>query len=730
MERPMPADGDAAGTNPSGPGAPDGGGLAARAWRRFAGLPAGRRLKWLVLLAWIAIAVGAGPLSGKLTSIENNSGSAYLPRNAESTQVTDALNDNQSLSNTSATVVYASGSTLDEAQMDAIARQAQRLAGLSGGQQPVAPVPAQDGRAAEVTVPIPPGQDPTKVVPRIREIVKEGLPSGVEAKVTGPAAQLTDFASAFSSVNTTVLLATVIVVTLVLLLTYRSPFLWLVPLAVVGLGYTLAAAVVYLASDRAGLLVSGQTGGILPVLVFGAGTDYALLLIARYREQLHVHADRHRAMAEAMASAGPAIIASAATVTIGLLCLLAAEMNTNRGLGPIGAMGIVCAFLAMTTLMPALLVILGRWVFWPFVPRPGKSLDQERTVWARIGRVLDRRARIVWPVTAVALLALGAGVTQMKFGLGQVDLFHPAPEAVQGQKLLTQHFPAGLSDPGIVVASSSAQQEVAAAVGGTSGVATVLPPVPIGGGGVLIPFVLADTPVSAPAERTVERVRDAVHAVPGAAARVGGDTATDLDTRNASLHDARLVIPLVLAAVFVVLTILLRALVASVLLIATVVLSFLAALGGSTLAFTYGFGFAGTDYSVPLLGFVFLVALGVDYNIFLMTRVREEVPRLGHRPGVLRALAATGGVITSAGVVLAATFSVLAVLPLVSLAEIGFVVAFGVLLDTFVVRPILVPALILHVGRLTWWPSRIASRAVATPESRRGEPSVAARASE
>jgi RND superfamily putative drug exporter len=679
-------------------------------WSRLADIPAGRLTKFGVLVVWLALLLGLGQLSGKLTRIEKNDAAAYLPRNAESTRVYDELSRSAfGRAGSSAVVVYVRESGLTAADRTAVERDRQLLDVVAEGQEVGPATPSRDGRALLLLVPVRASNDAKQtgqIVSEIRSVVRADQPPGLQIEVTGSAAQLTDLVGAFGAVDNRVLVVTVAVVAVVLLLTYRSPVLWLVPLLVVGLGYTVAAAAVYLLASRTGIVVTSESGGILPVLVFGAGTDYALLVIARYREELHRHRDRHVAMSVALRRAVPSILASAATVAVGLLCLLVAELNSNRGLGPVLALGIGGAFVAITTLLPALLVILGRWLFWPFIPRAGTTVPEERGLWVRIGSAISRHPRRIWVPAVLALGLLATGLTELRLGLSQSDMIRPAPESVVGQQVLAKHFSAGTSEPTIIVADASAAETVVRAVQGTRGVTSVSPPNEAGDR-VILYAVLGDPPVTAAAEDTAQRLRDAVHAVPGANALVGGDTAVALDTREASIRDDKVVIPLVLLTVLAVLALLLRALVAPMLLIATVILSFFTALGGSALIFHRLIGLPGVDYSVPLLGFVFLVALGVDYNIFLMNRVREEVQRCGHRAGVVAGLVATGGVITSAGVVLAATFSVLTVLTLVPLIELGVLVVAGVLLDTFVVRPILVPALALDVGPASWWPSRL-----------------------
>ena len=575
------------------------------------------------------------------------------------------------------------------------------------------PLPSTDGAALQVIVPIDPGDGGWfEIGDRVAELreVTEGSPEGLEAFVTGPAGVAADFAEAFEDIDSTLLYAAMTVVIVILLLTYRSPVLWLIPVVSAFTALTVAQAVVYLLAEYAGVTVNAQTAGILLVLVFGASTDYALLLVARYREELRRHADRHQAMAFALHRAGPAIIASASTVAVGMLCLLAAEMNSTRGMGPVLAVGIAIGLAAMLTLLPALLVVVGRWVFWPVRPTYGSAEPTERGLWARTGRSIARRPRVVWAVTSLVLGAMALGLFNMDAGVLQNrDAFVSKPASIAGEEALARHFPAGQGSPVVVISSADTATEVRAALADTPGIADVPEPTTVDGVAYL-EATLDDAADSPAAQDTIRRVRDNVHAVPDADALVGGTTAINLDAQEAAQRDSRVIMPLILLAVFVILALLLRALVAPLILIATVVLSFAAALGVSVLVFEHVFGFAGVDTAFPLFVFVFLVALGIDYNIFLMTRVHEESRTHGTRRGALIGLAATGGVITSAGLVLAGTFSVLATLPVVAFAEIGFAVAFGVLLDTMIVRSILVTALNLDVGRWMWWPSALARR--------------------
>ncbi|MGP4091667.1 MMPL family transporter, partial [Streptomyces sp. KR55] len=454
------------------------------------------------------------------------------------------------------------------------------------------------------------------------------------------------------------------------------------------------------------------SAGVLMVLVFGVGTDYALLLIARYREELHRHADRHEAMRIALGRSGPAILASAGTIAVGLACLAFADINSSRSLGLVGAIGVVCGFLAMVTVLPSLLVITGRWVFWPFVPRHGTPARKERTVWSRIGTAVARRPRWSWMMSVAATGVLALSAAGIGMGLTQAEMFQDKPDSVVAQERISAHYPSGASDPAKIVVGTSQAAEVRAAAATVDGVARVEEAADRTPDGELttLSVVLEDAPDSQAAKATIDDLRDAVHQIEGADALVGGTTAQALDTQRAADRDLTTVIPIVLLVVLGVLIWLLRALVAPLLLLATVVLSYFAALGASNLLFEHVLGFAGVDWSIPLMGFVFLVALGIDYNIFLMHRVKEEAARLGHSRGVLEGLTSTGGVITSAGIVLAATFAVFAGLPLVTMAQMGVLVGIGVLLDTFLVRTVLVPALALDLGRWFWWPGGLFHR--------------------
>ncbi|MGP3775485.1 MMPL family transporter [Streptomyces sp. SDT5-1] len=681
------------------------------AWiKRLSTAPGGRRSKWLVLVAWLIVAVALGPLAGKLGDVEETGPNAFLPKGAESARVNTELEKFRTDELTAAVVVYTGA---DRAAVEAAGKEARADVSdfapfVADGHRIAPPLPSVDGKALMTVVPMDGGDGITDKVDELRDVAGAHAPPGVDVEVGGPAASLTDSVAVFDTLDSTLMIATGLVVAALLLLTYRSPILWLFPLLSVGFAAALTQATTYLLAKYAGLPVDPQSAGVLMVLVFGVGTDYALLLIARYREELHRTEDRHAAMRVALRRSGPAILASAGTIAVGLACLAFADINSSRSLGLVGAVGVVCAFLAMVTVLPALLVICGRWVFWPFVPRLGTPARKPHTVWSRIGGALARRPRWSWmmSVATTGVLALSAlGITM---GLSQSEMFQDKPESVIAQEHIAAHFPSGASDPAKIVTASERAAQVRTAAAETPGVARVENGDRTPDGQLTtLSVVLKDAPDSEAAKNTVDALRSSVHAVEGADALVGGTTAQTLDTQRAADRDLRTVIPVVLLVVLGVLIWLLRALVAPLLLLATVVLSFLAALGASNLLFEHVLGFAGIDWSIPLMGFVFLVALGIDYNIFLMHRVKEEATRLGHTRGVLEGLTSTGGVITSAGIVLAATFAVFAGLPLVTMAQMGVIVGIGVLLDTFLVRTVLVPALALDLGRWFWWPGRL-----------------------
>jgi RND superfamily putative drug exporter len=678
---------------------------------RLVAIICGRRSKYAVVAFWVLMVVVLGSLAGKLQGAEKNDSSAYLPSSAESTQELNEQNLFQSQNLNPALVVYVRATGVTAADMrkaDADARYFASLPAVDG--RVAAPVVSSDHKAIETVVGADLGynSDLSGFVSNLKSAATKG-DTGLSVYVGGPAASAADELKIFKGIDSTLLFATLAVVVVLLLLTYRSPVLWLLPIMSAGVALTVAEAVIYLLTQHANLTVNGQSEGILVVLVIGASTDYALLLIARYREELRKHADRHQAMAVALRRAGPAIIASGLTVVAGMLCLLAAESNDISGLGPVAAVGIAVGLIAMITLLPALLVIFGRWLFWPARPGYGTAEPTSRGVWSRVGQAISHRPRTVWLVTVIVLGASAAGMIGFKFGtLTTAQSFRGTQPSITAQQVLAKYFPAGSGEPVEVISTAASAGPVRTALADTPGISSVTPPVTKDG----LSFLQATMtmPPDSPAAYTlVDRIRTTVRAIPDADAKVGGETAINMDVESAAAHDRDLLIPLILGVVLIILCLLLRAIVAPLILIATVVLSFGAALGLSSLVFKHLFGFAGADTSVPLFVFVFLVALGIDYNIFLMTRVREESARSGTRRGALAGLAATGGVITSAGLVLAGTFAMLGTLPLVEFTEIGVAVALGVLLDTIVVRSVLVTALTLDIGRRIWWPSALAN---------------------
>jgi RND superfamily putative drug exporter len=683
--------------------------------KRAAEIPAGSWTKWVVVGFWLVILVIALPLSSKLNGAEKNDASAWLPPNAESTQVLNVQTRFQSPNLFPGVVIYVRDSGITASDRAKASADARRFAGVPGvlPRQIVGPIESADGKALQTIIQVNVGSQgwsgASKAVDSIQAIVGPNT-NGLVHHVTGPLGIASDSNHEFAGIDSTLLFSAIAVVIVILLITYRSPVLWLLPVISSGVALIIAEAVVYLLAAHAGLTVNAQSAGILYVLVFGASTDYALLIVARYREELRRHDRRHAAMAEALRRAGPAILASGCTVILALLTLLAADLASTKDLGPVLAIGVAVGMLVMLTLLPALMVVFPRGIFWPYRPTYGSPEPTVRGTWARVGWRIATRPRLTWVTTAVILGVLAIGLTGLKAnGLTTAQGFRGHPDSVAGQTVLAEHFPAGDGQPVVVIGNAREVLPLRAAFAGTPGIAAVTPPT-VRVGYAYLEGTLTSAPDGQAAYATIDRVRDAVHAVPGADAKVGGMTAINLDVQRADAHDRDLIIPLILLVVFVILGLLLRALVAPLILTATVVLSFAAALGVSSVFFNHVFGFGGADTSLPLLVFVFLVALGIDYNIFLMTRVREEAIKRDTRHGAIIGLAATGGVITSAGFVLAGTFAVLATIPATFLTELGFAVAFGILLDTIVVRSVLVTALNLDIGRWMWWPSALARK--------------------
>ena len=684
---------------------------------RILTIPAGRRAKFVVAAVFLLLtAVVSGLFSGKFEDAQKNETVSFLPGKAESVKSLEAVKRYPGGELAPAVVVYERKGGLNAADRSRVAKDQQSFARdrPSIALPPQKPVFSRNGDAALFSIPIRVTGDADRFetgMDSIRARVS-GEHDGLTTKVTGGAGYQLDAVKVFGNINGTLLGVTALIVLILLVIIYRSPIFWAIPFFTVLLAESTARGVGYLLAE-AGVTINGQSGGILPVLVFGAGTDYALLLVSRYREELRRHEDKHDAIRVALQTAGPAILASGLTVIVALLTLSLAEVNGTAGLGPIGAMGVGLAMISMLTMLPALLAIFGRKAFWsPFfdtIPHVGQQgTDETHGRWRGIGEWVAARSRRVWVGGTLVLVVLALNVTQIDTGLTNTNSFRGEVESVQGADILARSFPGGLGGlTNVIVPDRGKADAVRAALEQRRELVAQVLPAQQGPPGTRLDVVLRRDPFATATFDQVPALRRAVKAAGGASVLVGGPTAEAYDYRKSATRDNFVVLPLALLVVFVILAILLRSLLAPLLLVLSVILSFFAALGTGIFFFEHVFGFQGVDPSLPLLTFVFLVALGIDYNIFLMARVREETLTHGTRQGMLRGLAVTGGVITSAGIVLAGTFSALAVLPLVFLTEIGFIIAFGVLLDTFLVRSVLVPALAFDLGPRIWWPSRL-----------------------
>jgi len=694
----------------------------------------------VVIVVWLVVAAIGGPFFGRVSEVSTNDQTSFLPASADATTVQDRAAAFRDETGAPAVIVLERAGGLRDGDSTAAATLVDRLADRSDVDAVSPPIPSADGDAVEIVATLTSAADTGTAVAAIRTDVDDALPDGVRGYVTGPAGFTADLTEAFAGIDGILLGVALAAVFVILVVVYRSPLLPFLVLGTATFALTASILVVWALAKAGVVTVNGQVQGILSILVIGAATDYALLYTSRYREALRDHRTGWAATMAALRGSLEPVLASGGTVIVGVLCLLLSDLNSNKALGPVAAIGVAFSVLAALTLLPALLLAFRRAAFWPLRPvhgsgHPVVTGPDARGLWARVGRLVARRSRVVWVVCTVGLLAMGAGLSGLRAdGVPQSDLVIGQSQARDGQAVLADHFPAGSGSPAQVLGDADRLDDLVAAVDGVRGVEDVVAvakdsptgTVPVddgaqGGapgaaarptvsdGQVLLQATLTDAADSPAAEQTVRDLRTAVErADPGAL--VGGVTATAIDTNDTGIRDRTLIIPVVLVVILLILMLLLRSVVAPLVLIGSVIVSFAAALGVGALVFDHVFHFPGADPAVPLYSFVFLVALGVDYNIFLMTRVREESLRSGPREGVLRGLGVTGGVITSAGVVLAATFAALGVIPILFLVQIAFVVAFGVLLDTVVVRSLLVPAIVHDLGRHAWWPSRLSRR--------------------
>jgi RND superfamily putative drug exporter len=732
--------------NGTGGGSGAGGGSGTSGGSGTGGGRTDRRSGWarllipvVLIIVWFGVGGIGGPYFGKISEVADNNQTSFLPASSESTQVAKLQEEFTDSSSIPAVVVYVNNDGLTEADRAYATGRVSELSKVSGVAGEVSPPQfSNDGKAAEIFVPVLDNDSATATVEELGNVVRDGIPQGLESYVTGPAGQLADITEAFGGIDTSLVLVAALAVLVILVVVYRSPLLPFLVLLTSIFALSAAILVVYYLAKAGTLTVNGQVQGILFILGIGAATDYSLLYVSRFRESLRDHEGRWDATWAALKGTFEPVLASAATVTAGLLCLLLSDLNSNKALGPVAAIGIGFAFLAAMTLLPSLLFLFGRAAFWPRrpafgSPHPDRDGNSPKGFWPRVARTVKARPRRTWVIPTLVLLIAATGLLQLRAsGVPQSDFVLGQTETKEGQQALSEHFPSGSGSPAQIVAPEGEIDAVARAVLAVPGVdamavdATGTPagelpvttdgvqasPVPgtsgtpkVVDGKVLLEATLKEAAESDAAEQTVTTMREEVAGIGDVL--IGGVTATTIDTNAAAAHDRDLIIPVVLVVILFLLMLLLRALLAPFLLILTVLLSFGATMGVSALVFNHVFRFPGADPAVPLFGFIFLVALGVDYNIFLMTRVREESIIHGTREGVIRGLLITGSVITSAGIVLAATFAALGVIPVLFLAQLAFIVAFGVLLDTLLVRSLLVPALSYDIGPAIWWPSKL-----------------------
>ncbi|MBH1980208.1 MMPL family transporter [Candidatus Saccharibacteria bacterium] len=745
----------------------------------------------VLLLIWLGLGAIGGPYFGKIGDVVSNDQATFLPAGAESTQVNKELEKFQDNNSIPAIIVFADDQPLPQTTIDNISRTTEAFTEFPQVVGKVSPpVIADDSKAALVVVNVDSEAGYRELIPKFQQKLSAANIPVSDLKITGPIGFLNDLGKAFAGIDGLLLGVALLVVFVILLIVYRSPILPFLVLFNSIFALSAAILLVYYLAQAGIVTINGQVQGILFILVIGAATDYALLYVARYREELEHHKEPYQAIIASWKSSLEPILAAGGTVTAGLLCLLLSDLNSNKALGPVGAIGIGFAIVSALTLLPSLLLMWGRRVFWPRTPHYTKlksTKDDAKGIWARVGAFVAQRDRSTWVVTTVVLLAACTGLLHLRAdGISQSDLILGQSDARDGQVLIDKHFPAGSGTPAQVIVPTEHVSGIVTALEKDPGVDTVAARAdnsesgskPLGraenkirdeirteaakeiatqkadlrsqieaqtagapamvidqiydqvasniptvdkivddaypfkdatiktvNGESLLEVTLTDNADSEAARDTIVRLREIVHAV-DPSARVGGTTAVQLDTQESAKRDRAVVLPTVLVVITIILMLLLRSILAPILLLLTTVLSFAATLGLSAFVFNNVLGFPGADPSVVLYGFIFLVALGIDYNIFLMTRVREESLKIGTRRGVIRGLIVTGGVITSAGIVLAATFAALGVIPVLFLAQLAFIVAVGVLIDTIIVRSLLVPALVHDIGGAVWWPAR------------------------
>lgn len=690
----------------------------------------------VLVVVWFTVAGIGGPYFGKIGDVASNDQTTFLPASAESTQVASELKKFQDQSSIPAIIVFSNNDqALSDDTIATITRETKQLGdinGVAGGISPV--IVSDDSQAAFIVVSMESGVDYKDFTAEIQQSL-EASSIDVSYAVTGPVGFLHDLGKAFAGIDGILLIVALSVVFIILIIVYRSPILPFLVLFTSLFALCAAILVVYYLAKAGIVTLNGQVQGILFILVIGAATDYALLFVARYREELKHYEKPYHALIAGWKHSIEPIAAAGGTVIAGLLCLLLSDLNSNKALGPVGAIGIALAIISALTLLPSLLLVWGRKVFWPRIPQYQKGITAtvaKTGLWQNLAQFVAKHSRVIWISTSVILIVCSFGLLQLKAdGVPQSEFVLGTSEARDGQAIIDAHFPGGSGTPAYVIVSAKNINSAVTVLEENSGVASVSArsdtspsgSVPLGkakiastypfagatpkevDGEVLLEVTLEDTADSEAAQETITEIRTALHKI-DESARVGGTAAVQLDTRVTAERDRLIVIPTVLVVITIILMVLLRSILAPLILLVTTVLSFAATLGISALVFNNILGFPGADPSVVLFGFIFLVALGIDYNIFLMTRVREESLKQGTRKGTLAGLIATGGVITSAGIVLAATFAALAVIPILFLAQLAFIVAFGVLLDTIVVRSLLVPALAHDIGKKIWWPSK------------------------